>query len=58
MNRVYEIKYKDGTSYGKLYLTNKSQKEVEIRISEEIKENNKNVNEDYHLTPDNFHRIQ
>lgn len=54
MKKSYKITYKDGVHYGDMTFTDKTQKEIEVEIQNEIKENNENPNKDYHITRENF----
>ena len=57
MKKTYNIYYNDGAYYGTITFTNKTSEEIENCISEEIKENKKNINSLYHINRNNFKLI-
>ena len=56
MKRMYEIFYNDGAYYGTMTIEGNRRKALKL-IKNEILENNKNLNRNYHISKRNFKRI-
>ena len=54
MIKRYDIFYNDGASYGSIAFKDTPQTEIEVSIKEEIDNNNKNTNPEYHISRFNF----
>ena len=52
--KKYNVYYNDGAYYGTMTFKNKPQIEIERLIQAEIDRNNKNLNNQYHITRANF----
>ena len=50
----YDIFYNDSASYGSITFKDASQAEIEASIKEEINNNNKNTNPEYHISRSSF----
>ena len=55
--KKYNVYYNDGVYYGTMAFKNKSQIEIERLIQAEIDRNNKNPNNQYHITRANFKKL-
>ena len=57
MYKEYRIYYNDGAFYGSVIFENKTRRFIQKYLLEEIKENNKNINKDYHINFKNIKRV-
>mgnify|MGYP001434125692 FL=1 len=55
--KKYNVYYNDGAYYGTMTFKNKPQIEIERLIQAEIDRNNKNLNNQYHITRANFKEL-
>ena len=56
MKRIYNIFYNDGVYYGTMTINGNRRKALKS-IKNEIIDNNKNINKNYHISKKNFKRI-
>ena len=56
MKRIYDIFYNDGVYYGTMTINGNRRKALKS-IKNEIIDNNKNINKNYHISKRNFKRI-
>ena len=54
----YKIFYNDGALYGEISFINKTNKFIQKFFSREIKDNNKNINKNYHIDYKNIKRVE
>jgi len=57
MIKEYNIHYNDGAFYGNVVFINKTKKFIQKYLLNEIKENNRNINKNYHINFKNIKRV-